>query len=175
MMKAGSFRPFYDQYLTALLLLQPSVVRRHGPGRMDIKELRFAGPLRDTRNVGNRHRTQPPRSAGHLKEAVAADPSLTPFLDQAVGRVLTTKARLGLLENPLRFGHAALEKTKLNPAAHRTIVGEATGKAMGSWRAWGQVGANAARKADNPCAQHLSRSPRRNPRKKAARPDCKPL
>lgn len=68
--------------------------------------------------------------AGHLKEAVAADPSLTPYLDQAVGRVLATKARLGLFDDPFRFGDAAREKTELNSPAHRTIAGEAARKAI---------------------------------------------
>ena len=68
--------------------------------------------------------------AGHLKEAVAADPSLMPYLDQAVGRVLMTKARLGLFDDPFRFGDAAREKTELNSPAHRAIAGEAARKAV---------------------------------------------
>ena len=68
--------------------------------------------------------------AGHLKTAVAADPSLTPYLDQAVGRVLMTKARLGLFDDPFRFGDAAREKTELNSTAHRAIAGEAARKAI---------------------------------------------
>jgi len=68
--------------------------------------------------------------AGHLKEAVAADPSLTPYLDQAVGRVLATKARLGLFDDPFRFGDAGREKTELNSPAHRAIAGEAARKAI---------------------------------------------
>lgn len=68
--------------------------------------------------------------AGHLKEAVVADPSLTPYLDQAVGRVLATKARLGLFDDPFRFGDAARERTELNSPAHRAIAGEAARKAI---------------------------------------------
>lgn len=68
--------------------------------------------------------------AGHLKIAVAADPSLMPYLDQAVGRVLMTKARLGLFDDPFRFGDAAREKTELNSPAHRAIAGEAARKAI---------------------------------------------
>lgn len=68
--------------------------------------------------------------AGHLKTAVAADPSLMPYLDQAVGRVLMTKARLGLFDDPFRFGDAAREKTELNSPAHRAIAGEAARKAI---------------------------------------------
>ena len=68
--------------------------------------------------------------AGHLKEAVSADPSLMPYLDQAVGRVLATKARLGLFDDPFRFGDSAREKTELNSPTHRTIAGEAARKAI---------------------------------------------
>lgn len=68
--------------------------------------------------------------AGHLKEAIVADPSLMPYLDQAVGRVLMTKARLGLFDDPFRFGDAAREKTELNSPAHRAIAGEAARKAI---------------------------------------------
>jgi len=68
--------------------------------------------------------------AGHLKEAVAADPSLTPYLDQAVGRVLAVKARLGLFDDPFRFGDTGREKTELNSPAHRAIAGEAARKAI---------------------------------------------
>lgn len=68
--------------------------------------------------------------AGHLREAVAADNSLLPYLDQAVGRVLAVKARLGLFDDPFRFGDAAREKTELNSPAHRAIAGEAARKAI---------------------------------------------
>lgn len=68
--------------------------------------------------------------AGHLREAVSADRSLLPYLDQAVGRVLATKARLGLFDDPFRFGDAAREKAELNSPTHRAIAGEAARKAI---------------------------------------------
>lgn len=68
--------------------------------------------------------------AGHLREAVEADKGLLPYLDQAVGRVLATKARLGLFDDPFRFGDAAREKTELNSPAHRAVAGEAARKAI---------------------------------------------
>lgn len=68
--------------------------------------------------------------AGYLREAVTADKSLMPYLDQAVGRVLMTKARLGLFDDPFRFGDAARERTELNSPAHRAIAGEAARRAI---------------------------------------------
>ncbi|RAK57671.1 glycoside hydrolase family 3 N-terminal domain-containing protein [Phenylobacterium deserti] len=67
---------------------------------------------------------------GALREAIAADPSLMPYLDRSVGRVLMTKARLGLFEDPYRFGDPAREKTVMLSPAHRAIAREAAHKSM---------------------------------------------
>jgi len=68
--------------------------------------------------------------AGHLKQAVADDPSLLPYLDQAVGRVLAVKARLGLFDDPFRFGDAAREKAEIGSATHRAVAAEAARKSI---------------------------------------------
>jgi len=57
--------------------------------------------------------------ADHLGTAVAGDPSLLPLVDEAVRRILTAKARLGLFEDPYRFGDAARERAVLGSPAHR--------------------------------------------------------
>jgi beta-glucosidase len=48
--------------------------------------------------------------AEQLTAAVAADPSLLPLVDEAVGRILSAKARLGLFDKPYGFGDAKAEK-----------------------------------------------------------------
>ncbi|WP_294193275.1 glycoside hydrolase family 3 N-terminal domain-containing protein, partial [uncultured Sphingomonas sp.] len=105
--------------------------------------------------------------ADHLPSAVAADPSLVALIDQAVTRILATKARLGLFDDPYRFGDAAAEKAPLareqaRDAAARSIVllrnegavlpirpgakialigalADDAASALGSWRARGQA------------------------------------
>jgi beta-glucosidase len=45
--------------------------------------------------------------AEQLTAAVQVDPSLLPLIDEAVGRILSAKARLGLFDKPYAFGDAA--------------------------------------------------------------------
>jgi len=68
--------------------------------------------------------------AAHLKTAVAEDPSLLPLIDQAVTHILLTKARLGLFDDPYRFGDVAREKTVMVSAPHRAIARDAALKAI---------------------------------------------
>lgn len=68
--------------------------------------------------------------AAHLKTAIAADPSLLPLLDQAVTRILTAKMRLGLFDDPYRFGDVEREKTVFLSPPHRAIAREAARKAV---------------------------------------------
>jgi len=107
--------------------------------------------------------------AEHLGKAVAEDKSLVPLIDQAVERILSAKARLGLFDDPYGFGDPEAEKAlpaKNRPIArhlaHRSMVllrneggllPLAPGKkialvgaladdalsALGSWRARGQA------------------------------------
>lgn len=65
--------------------------------------------------------------AEHLAAAVAADASLLPLVDEAVGRILATKARLGLFDDPYAFGDAKrdtapLARGKARAMAARSIV-----------------------------------------------------
>ena len=65
--------------------------------------------------------------AEHLAAAVAADASLLPLVDEAVGRILATKARLGLFDDPYAFGDAKrdtapLARGKARAMAVRSIV-----------------------------------------------------
>ncbi|PVM90609.1 beta-glucosidase BglX [Caulobacter endophyticus] len=68
--------------------------------------------------------------AAHLKTAIAQDPSLLPLLDQAVTRILTAKMRLGLFDDPYRFGDPEREKTIFAGPEHRAIAREAARKAV---------------------------------------------
>lgn len=68
--------------------------------------------------------------AAHLKTAVADDPALLPLIDQAVTHILMTKARLGLFDDPYRFGDVAREKTVMVSAQHRAIARDAAHKAV---------------------------------------------
>ncbi len=54
--------------------------------------------------------------AEHLDDAVAADPTLLPLVDEAVGRILAAKARLGLFDDPYGFGDPARDG-RITPAA----------------------------------------------------------
>ncbi|MFT4254775.1 MAG: glycoside hydrolase family 3 N-terminal domain-containing protein, partial [Caulobacter sp.] len=68
--------------------------------------------------------------AAHLKTAIAADSSLLPLLDQAVARILTAKMRLGLFDDPYRFGDVEREKTIFLGPEHRAVAREAARKAV---------------------------------------------
>lgn len=60
--------------------------------------------------------------AEHLAAAAAADPTLLPLIDEAVGRILATKARLGLFDNPYGFGDAKREAAPLARAKARDMA-----------------------------------------------------
>ncbi|MES2989656.1 MAG: glycoside hydrolase family 3 N-terminal domain-containing protein [Pseudomonadota bacterium] len=60
--------------------------------------------------------------AGYLAEAVSADASLLPLIDQAVGRILAAKERLGLFDDPFAFGDAAQEKAPLDRRNARDLA-----------------------------------------------------
>lgn len=68
--------------------------------------------------------------AAHLKTAIAEDPALSPLLDQAVSRILATKMRLGLFDDPYRFGDPAREKSLFLSPAHRAVARDAARKAV---------------------------------------------
>lgn len=68
--------------------------------------------------------------AAHLKTAVGEDASLLPLVDQAVGHILLTKARLGLFDDPYRFGDPDREKTVMASGPHRAIARDAARKAV---------------------------------------------
>lgn len=105
--------------------------------------------------------------ADHLETAVKADASLLPLVDEAVRRILSAKARLGLFDDPYGFGDAAREKAPLRrdeardlarrsmvllrnegdllplkPGARPCLIGALADDAsstLGSWRARGQA------------------------------------
>ncbi|RYY28965.1 MAG: beta-glucosidase [Sphingomonadales bacterium] len=60
--------------------------------------------------------------AGYLAEAVSADASLMPLIDEAVGRILAAKERLGLFEDPYAFGDVAQEKAPLDRSSARDLA-----------------------------------------------------
>ena len=68
--------------------------------------------------------------ADHLGTAVAADPTLLPLVDEAVGRILAAKARLGLFDDPFRFGDAARERVVLGSAEHRAAARRAAQRSI---------------------------------------------
>lgn len=102
----------------------------------------------------------------HLAAAVAADASLMPLVDEAVGRILAAKARLGLFDDPYGFGDARREAAPLarakaremgirsivllrnegellplQPGANIALIGalaDDPSSAIGSWRARGR-------------------------------------
>jgi len=53
--------------------------------------------------------------AEHLTAAVQSDPSLLPLIDEAVGRVLAAKARLGLFDQPYGFGDVEDDTPAIDP------------------------------------------------------------
>lgn len=60
--------------------------------------------------------------AGYLAEAVAADASLLPLIDEAVGRILAAKDGLGLFDNPYGYGDAEQEKAPLDRRGARDLA-----------------------------------------------------
>ena len=68
--------------------------------------------------------------AQHLPAAVEADPSLGPLVDEAVHRILSTKMRLGLFDDPYRYGDEAAEREIILSPAHRAAAGEAARKSI---------------------------------------------
>ena len=56
---------------------------------------------------------------GELKQAIEADPSLLSDLDLAVGRILMTKERLGLFDNPMAYHDVEREKAAILTAESR--------------------------------------------------------
>ena len=77
--------------------------------------------------------------ADHLDAAIGADPTLMPLVDEAVGRILHAKARLGLFDDPFRFGDAARERTVLGSAEHRSVSREAARRSIVLLRNEGDV------------------------------------
>jgi beta-glucosidase len=65
-----------------------------------------------------------------LPGLVRADRSLAPLLDEAVEHVLSIKERLGLFDDPYRFGDPAREREIMVSPAHRAIAREAARKAI---------------------------------------------
>ncbi len=102
----------------------------------------------------------------HLAAAVEADATLLPLVDEAVGRILAVKARVGLFDDPYGFGDAAREAAPLarpqaramatrsivllrndgdvlplKPGAKVALIGalaDDASSAIGSWRARGR-------------------------------------
>lgn len=66
--------------------------------------------------------------AEHLAGAAAEDKSLVPLIDEAVERILTAKASLGLFDRPYDFGDPAEEK--LVPAKNRPIAQDLAKRSM---------------------------------------------
>jgi len=60
-----------------------------------------------------------------LAERIRADPALAADLDTAVRRVLLTKAKVGLFDDPYRFSDAARERTSILTPQHRTAARDA--------------------------------------------------
>lgn len=58
----------------------------------------------------------------HMGEALVQDRKLMPLIDQAVRRILATKARLGLFDNPYGFGDAVREKAPLARGVARDLA-----------------------------------------------------
>jgi beta-glucosidase len=60
-----------------------------------------------------------------LAEKVKSDPSLLPYVDEAVRRVLMTKAKLGLFDNPYKRSDVRREARSMLTAKHRAAAREA--------------------------------------------------
>ena len=68
--------------------------------------------------------------AQHLGEAVASDPSLMPLVDEAVTRILSAKMRLGLFDDPFRYGDVAAERAVVGSAEHRAAARQAADQSI---------------------------------------------
>lgn len=68
--------------------------------------------------------------ANDLKQAIEANPPLRPYLDQAVLRVLRTKAKLGLFEDPFKYHDAARESATMLAPAHRSAARSAAAQSI---------------------------------------------
>ena len=75
--------------------------------------------------------------AEHLAAAVAEDKSLLPLIDEAVGRILTAKAGLGLFDEPFGFGDPVAEKEV--PAKNRGVARDLAKRSMVLLRNEGDV------------------------------------
>jgi beta-glucosidase len=121
--------------------------------------------------------------ATYLAEAATADASLMPLIDEAVGRILAAKARLGLFDDPYGFGDpvrdkAPLRRTEARDLARRSVVllrndgallplkagaklaligalADDASSAIGSWRARGQAADAVTLKAALTGAEYL--------------------
>ncbi|WP_338243520.1 glycoside hydrolase family 3 N-terminal domain-containing protein [Aurantiacibacter hainanensis] len=62
--------------------------------------------------------------AQDLKQAIEADPTLMPLLDQAVGRILVAKRDLGLFDDPFIYHDAQREARTILSADHRQAARE---------------------------------------------------
>ena len=60
--------------------------------------------------------------AADLKAAIDADPALLPLLDQAVRRILETKRKLGLFDDPYKYHDAARETRVILSGEHRAAA-----------------------------------------------------
>jgi beta-glucosidase len=111
--------------------------------------------------------------AAHLGEAVAAEPGLVKLVDEAVRRILTAKARLGLFDRPLEVGSTGDyspdrrtarqlatraivllrnegELLPLRPGPKTVLIGALAADAsstLGSWRAQGRAADSVTLKA----------------------------
>lgn len=68
--------------------------------------------------------------SARLKAAIAADPTLTPLLDQAVAAVLTAKERLGLFDDPYGRADPAREAEAMLTPEHRALAREAARRSI---------------------------------------------
>ncbi|MEO1101931.1 MAG: glycoside hydrolase family 3 N-terminal domain-containing protein, partial [Pseudomonadota bacterium] len=67
---------------------------------------------------------------GELKDAIEADASLEADLDLAVGRILTTKERLGLFDNPMAYHSTAREAADILTDASRAEARRIAARSM---------------------------------------------
>ncbi|MBR0552042.1 glycoside hydrolase family 3 C-terminal domain-containing protein [Sphingomonadaceae bacterium LXI357] len=65
-----------------------------------------------------------------LAASVTADKALLPLLDEAVGHVLLAKARIGLFDDPHRFGDAGREAAEILSPAHRRAARKAAERSI---------------------------------------------
>ena len=67
---------------------------------------------------------------GELADAIAADPSLEADLDLAVGRILTTKERLGLFDTPMAYHDVAREAAAILTPENRRAAREIAARSV---------------------------------------------